>query len=199
MGNAHHPEDIEYVLSVDLDGPFKDCGSAELGLPGVKVVWNSLRHCCVDAYNIGAEVSTGLVMVMNSDDMFAFPGWDEELKKVIPDLTGEYVVEVLTGGPSDVHRYLTLQILTQARYKRYGYFMHSDYVSMMADVEFTEVARRDGVVIDARQLVFDHRHPTNGKSEWDDVYMHENRPECYHLGHQVLASRRARGFPQETV
>jgi radical SAM superfamily enzyme YgiQ (UPF0313 family) len=199
MSKANHPEDIEYVLSVDLDGPFNGSGSAELELARIKVVRNNRRRCCVDAYNAGAEASTGRVLVMSQDDLFAFPGWDDELRKVIPDLSGEHVVEVSTGGPSDTARYLTVQILTRARYKRFGYIMHPAYISMMSDVEFTEVARRDGVVIDARHLIFEHRHPTNGKAEWDEVYTHENRPENYQLGHQVLANRRARGFPQDTA
>ena len=62
------------------------------------------------------------------------------LLQVIPDLSGEYVVEASTGGPSDAHRYLTLQILTRARYKRFGYVLHPAYTSMMSDVEFGEVA-----------------------------------------------------------
>ena len=185
-------EDVEYVLCVDERWGFPK----DFQFPGVKVVWNDKRKCCVDGFNIAAAASTGHVLLLNSDDFFPQAHWDTEFKKVIPDLDNEYVIEVSTKGQADAKRIMTFQAMTRPRYQKFGYAFHSAYESMCCDIEYTELARADGVVIDARHIVIEHRHPTTGGLAWDDVYAYENRPEAYRVGHSVLADRRARGFPQ---
>ena len=49
---------------------------------------------------------------------------------------------------------MVLQIMSRAYYSQRGYAMYPEYESMYADNDFTEHARHDGVVIDARHLVF---------------------------------------------
>lgn len=193
MGNAVHPEQIEYLLCVDSGGPFENQYA-----PLLSTIWNHGHHCYVTAANAGAAASTGKILVMNSDDCFSFPGWDAALLSVIPDPEGEYVVEIsqLTEA-SDIRRIMTLQILTRKRYERFGYVFYPEYESIYADCEFTDVARRNGVVVDARHLVFEHRHPTTCKAAWDDVYWRENNPERVAQGAALYERRKALGFPQE--
>ncbi len=189
MCNARFPEGIEYLLCVDTDGPFKDSGSAELA--GVKVVWNNLRHCTADAYNAGAAESTGRILILNSDDMFAPPDWDESLVAVVPDLNAEFVLDV----PTSANGLLTLQIFSRARYEKLGYAFYPEYLSAYADNEFTEHAHRDAVVLNARHVLFRHEHPGMYGPGWDDVYEHENSAQAYELGRALLETRRAAGFP----
>lgn len=194
MRNAIHPEDVEYLLSVDEYGPFvADPGSLD-GFLG-RVVWNKGRHCSVDAFNAGAEVSRGSVMLLNSDDFLAPVSWDAELRKVLPDLGSEYVVEVSTGGPADQRRLMTFQIISSARYQKLGYAFYPEYLSTYVDDEFTEHARRDGIVIDARHLCFRHEHPEFYGQGWDETYEHTNSRQALELGRALLETRRAAGFP----
>ena len=65
---------------------------------------------------------------------------------------------------------------------------------MYADNDFTEHARHDGVVIDARHLVFEHRHPTVTGAKMDIQYMHENQLHSYQVGEKILKRRRKEGF-----
>jgi anaerobic magnesium-protoporphyrin IX monomethyl ester cyclase len=195
MVNAANPDDVEYILVADIGGPFSQDGHLVNMPANVRVVWNPRRKCCVDAFNVGAERSTGRVLIGNADDFFAFPGWDEQLLDAIKDMDEECVVEVSTGGIADAARVMTVPIMTRARYQRFGYIFHPAYTSMSCDIEYTEVARRDGIVVDARHLTFKHRHPTTGEAAWDEVYSHQNLPENYAIGDRVLADRRARGFP----
>jgi precorrin-6B methylase 2 len=73
------------------------------------------------------------------------------------------------------------------------------YESMCADNDFCEWARQDGVVINARHLMFPHRHPLYDDQggwrrpkdvDWDKAYQAQNRPEAYELGKTVWAWRR---------
>jgi hypothetical protein len=75
---------------------------------------------------------------------------------------------------------------------------------MFADNDFCESARQDGVVIDARHLMFPHRHPMfDGRGGWSedwqgraDVALRaQNRPEAYKIGKEIYARRKASGFP----
>lgn len=189
--NCDSWQDVEYVLCVDERWGFPK----DFHEPGITVVWNGKRKCCVDGFNIAAAASTGHVLLVNSDDFFPSEHWDTELKKVIPDLESEYVIEVSTHAGADQARIMTFQILTRARYERVGYLFYPGYESMCCDIEFTERARMDGVVIDARHIVIEHRHYTMGGLPRDAVYAHENRPEAYRLGWAVLEARRAQEFP----
>jgi hypothetical protein len=189
MDHADQPP--EYILSVH-----------ERDLPALKVsnevtlAVNRKRYCSVDNWNRAAEVSTGAIIILNADDFFPPPHWDSELSKVVSNLDREFVVHVSTGCPDPdwEDRLITLGILSRKLYDRWGHALYPEYESMDSDVDFTERAYLEGVVIEARHLLFEHRHYVFGKSECDDVYRWQNRPEAYALGHRVLDRRRRVGF-----
>ena len=120
-------------------------------------------------------------------------GWDQSLLEVVAGKTGEFVVHVSSGGPRD-NTLMAPQIMSRARYERLGYVFHPDYLSMYADDEFTEHAYSDGVVIEARHLLFPQSHPHHGTAEWDEVYTWENRPEAYEKGREVFERRKENGW-----
>jgi hypothetical protein len=133
-------------------------------------------------------------LIALADDFVPCPKWDIELLAVIPDADGQYVVDVSTGRADGL---LTLSILTRAYYLRYGRIFYSDYDergTMYNDDDFTAVARRDAVVIDARRLWFEHRHPSYGKGDWDDTYRRVNREEAYRHGAAVFKWRSEHDF-----
>jgi len=193
--NCDHWEDVEYVLCVDERWGFPK----DFYYPGIKIVWNTGRKCCVDGWNITGAASTGRVLLINSDDFFPQKHWDTEIRKALPDLENIHVLEVATKGAADQSRIMTFPIFTRGWYEKTGYVYNPAYESMLCDMEFTEHARALGVVVDARHIVIEHRHYTTGGLPLDAVYSHENRPEAYQLGWDVLLRRRARGFAQETV
>lgn len=157
------------------------------------------RKCSVDGWNTAVKLATGKVLLINSDDMFPCQDWDHKLLEVIPDLDGEYVVETSSNTPADTARTLVFQVLTRQRLEQVGYLFWHEYECMSCDSEFTEHARLDGVVIDARHIVIEHRHYTVKGLPHDGVYSYENRPEVYQLGFDVIARRRSRGFPKVVV
>jgi hypothetical protein len=75
-----------------------------------------------------------------------------------------------------------MAILTRARYIEQGYLFHPDFFSMYSDDWFSECAQRDGVVIDARDVIFEHLHPAFGKAEVDATYARSNMRCNYDQG-----------------
>jgi hypothetical protein len=191
-------EDLEYVLSYD-PRKFGAFLFPQSFLNGADVyqIPDDARLCSVDNWNHAVSKSTGKVIILNADDFFPPENWDEELLKEIPDLDAEFVVHVATGNPDQAweDRLIPLGILSRTTLKRWGYALHPGYESMYSDVEMTERAYKEGIVIEARRLTFEHRHFTFGKAIKDDVYAWQNRQQAYEEGLMLLDQRRAAGFP----
>lgn len=216
---AVHPEDVEYVLCVDERWGFKrQCLSAEFHAcemasrewwevrerDGLNVeVWNESRRCYVDSVNTAARASTGSILIVIADDQYPCEKWDAALSEAclkgsnVPAfLAPDYVVSVSTGT-TDEHkrRVMVMPILSRARYERLGYVFFPEYESMYADNDFAGHAEQDRCIVDARSLLFPHRHPLVDPSiSWDDAYAQQNRGPAYELGKALLDRRRSAKF-----
>jgi hypothetical protein len=225
MSKAVHPEQVEYVLCIDPRWGFSlDSKAYPQHGPhdNLMVVQNIGRRCYVDGVNIAAKASSGSILIVNADDQFACEGWDEELLKVVVPHLGTLpreqrwqglelpipiVIEVSTGTPDEhERRIMVMPILSRKRYQdQGGEVFYGQYESMCADNDFCEHAIQDGVVIDARHLLFPHRHPmidpvTGGwvamvdDREWDQAYQAQNQSKISESGMALLKRRRAAKF-----
>lgn len=187
MENADAKWDIEYVLCVDAGR------ESELPLlpEGVRLVVNHGRRCAVDGWNAAAAATTGKFIITVADDWFPPKNWDCLIRSLVPSFDGEHVLWVGSGGDHDI---MTFSMLTRTRYERYGYIFYPEYIGMCADNDFTDVAKRDRVVIDARFVEFPHMHPQYKRSQWDGIYEWQHRPEAWKVGKEVYARRQAQGF-----
>lgn len=151
---------------------------------------------------VGGRSAKGQIIIGSMDDLFAPNDWDVKLldalfdKQIERDRYAEAVVHVSSGSPND-ERIFIPAIFTKARFDRYGYCGHPAYESMFADNEFTDVARRDGVVIEAPEIKFEHRHPAFQTAKMDEVYSSENRREAYASGYRIYQARKACNFPPD--
>jgi hypothetical protein len=188
--NAAHPQAIEYNLCSDAG---QDVSAFRPHCGSFRHVFNHGRQCAVDGWNAAAAASTGRFLITVADDWFPPKYWDLEILKIIPDLEKEYAVWVATGGDSSI---MTFSLLTRKYYERYGYIFYPEYIGMKADDDFTAVALRDGVVIDARNRlpVFQHFHPEYQTAEWDEIYRRQHRSEAFRVGEAVFNRRSASGF-----
>lgn len=200
-----NPADVEYVLCIDPRWGFLLIPELyEVPLDNLLVVQNTGRRCYVDGVNIAAKASSGRILIVNADDQYPCEGWDSKISGFIraayPSIEAwavahESVIEVSTGTPDEHARgIMVMPILSRARYEKLGYVFYPAYESMFADNDFCEHARQDGIVIDARHLMFPHRHPINGQAETDAAYEAQNRPEAFRIGKRILDQRRASGF-----
>ena len=105
-----NPGDVEHILVTDE--PFRP---ESLPFADTKLVVNKGRRCAVDGWNTSAAHSTGKFLITVADDWFPCEHWDTELLKRIPDLDGEYVVEIDAGGDPGL---LTFSLLTRPYYNR---------------------------------------------------------------------------------
>jgi len=179
---------VEHILSVDTDDDvdgYRRVANAE----EVQLVVNANRSI-VDAVNAAARTSTGDVLIVVSDDFGCPDDWDRVLAEVIGDRR-DVAVLVHDGVAA---RILTLPILGRALYETLGYVYHPDYVSMFVDDDLTHTARAMGKLVDARHLLFPHRHYTAGKSALDATYARQNSNAAWWHGWRVIEKRRANGF-----
>ncbi len=192
LGETLNPENVEYVLVVDHRWGFTELPTLR---PQDKVLWNTGPKCLVGGANIACAASTGHVLIINSDDIFPQVEWDLELSDVIQCWHTDFVIETRSNTPADARRLMVCQILSRARYNRLGYGLFPGYDGMYADDDFSEHARQDGVVIDARHITIEHCHPAfDPNVKMDAVYAHENRAQAYEMGRALLERRRAERF-----
>lgn len=219
MSKCVDPSRVEYVLCIDERWGFSlNPDDYDTPLNNILLVQNTMRRCYVDGVNIAAKASTGSILIVNADDQFAADGWDESLlhfaqtsgssmwKRASEWLNFSFVIEVSTGTPNEHERgIMVMPILSRARYEQQGWVLFVGYESMFADNDFCEAAKQDGVVIDARHLMFPHRHVMfDGKGGWkqgltqddlDAAYKVQNRGEAFQIGAKTLENRRLSGFP----
>jgi hypothetical protein len=238
MSKAVHPEDVEYVLVIDPRWGFSmdpqvyaaNIDGKATNAPGLfRVAVNDKRRCYVHGVNIAAKASSGSILIVNADDQFPCPQWDERLIGHMESLVGNdygkdparwpdgvfsrdrslwpssFVIEVSTGTPDEHDRgVMVMPILSRKRYEDQGseVFYH-EYESMFADNDFCEHARQDGVVIDARHLMFPHKHPMFDEQGWkagdwekilDAQYKAQNSGPAVEIGRRVIERRRAAKF-----
>lgn len=175
LEKAANPDAIEHIFAIDED----DAESIQY-----LTLW---RHRIVQgdggpvrAWNYAAEASHGEILIQLSDDWEPLMHWDKIILERIGDTSKPAVLQVSDGHRED--GLMCMAILTRARYLDQGYLFHPDFFSMYSDNWFSECAHRDGVVIDARDVVFEHLHPAFGKAEMDAVYARSNATDKYNEG-----------------
>jgi hypothetical protein len=204
LERCDNPERVEYVLCVDFGrewdfreaAPWKSWGWGQF-------VVNRGRRCAVDAWNTAAAASTGQIIITVSDDYVPPEHWDRGIVGVLNaapwgplpgwDFNPEFVLDV--DNQDNSAPLLPFSFISRAYYERLGYLFWPEYYGLGADNDFTEVARRDGVVIDARHLKFEHIHPDRGGRVPDSTDAWQHRPEAIEAQNRVFERRKAEGFP----
>jgi len=129
-----------------------------------------------------------------SDDFGCPPGWDESLAALFAD---RYDIAVLVDDALDA-RIMTLPILGRDLFNRLGFVYHPSYQGLFADDDLTETARALGVLVDARHLVFPHRHFTTGQASIDGTYLRHNHRRGWWSGWRTFEKRKLEGFDVST-
>lgn len=172
---ADNPAAVEHIFGIDSDD------NASLTSINTARVISEAGKGCVAAWNLCAKASTGEILVQLSDDWEPVQGWDTILINEFQHATGEQVLAISDGARTD--DLLCMAILNRARYEKQGFLFHPDFFSVYSDNYFTWCAQRDGVIKDAKHIVFEHKHPVFNKAEWDKTYLDSNSQQNYFKGH----------------
>jgi hypothetical protein len=191
-------KNLEWVIAVDDDACFQAAETVRKYFttpPTIQVVRNDGPKNCVAGWNLAASKTTSKVIIAVSDDFLPPNAWNEHLLgPLLPDNwpDGEYVIHVNDGY---IKNLCTLAIITRKRYEKFGYLFYPEFYSLFSDTELTEVAYRDGVVIEAMHLLFEHLHPDCNKRPRDQVDLTHASKERWNHGEMLFNFRKARGFP----
>lgn len=194
---------IEYVLATNSDDPtagdaatMVDCAFAKHLLDVVHVRGDF--HGSAPAWDAAAKASTGQILVQVSDDVEPPPFWDQKIVDALAGPTAQdfpLFLAVSDGFRKD--RLCTTAIMNRARYEQCGEFLHAGYRSVFSDDEVTcrayaDQAKGKCLVVEARQLVFKHRHHYHDKTvPMDSTYERGNSAEAYRVGHELFSKRNA--------
>jgi hypothetical protein len=86
-----------------------------------------------------------------------------------------------------------VSIMDKIYFDRFGYIYHPSYISLWADEEATEVARRLGRHKWLDHEIYSHDHPQAGKSQMDQQY--RKTESYYSIDQKTFNKRMSRGFP----
>lgn len=183
---------IEVVIAVDGNNP--ECQLAATAIADAKVMvqptepFNSTR-----GWNLAAANTTGKVIICIADDFKPCQDWDCKLF----ELRTGWADEDWTAHCEDgyVHNLMVLAILTRTRYERFGYVFYPGYPSLFSDTEFTEVAYKEGRVLNAKHILMEHLHPDCGKRTRDESDNIHASSERWKLGEMLFNYRKHQGFP----
>lgn len=199
-----HPEAVEYVVSVHhsrIAEFYQQFWANTLGRTSEWGKFTVVRNTGADSnasqVNLVNAASTGQVIVGVMDDLFPCPHWDTQVLEAIGDPEAECLLHVSSGSTRDQEPLINAGAITRAYYERLGgTVIHPSYDGMYGESELTYFAyQRDKVVKQRFDILFEHRHPSFGKGEWDDIYRRHNRPEAYQQGRENFERRKAAGFP----
>lgn len=191
--SADKPHDVEIVIAVDGSNP--EAMAAAKTVPFANLVIQSQPPFnCVRGWNAGAAATTGKVIINIADDFVPPKHWDTLLVGLSPAgwTDGEYVVHVASGYVEDI---MVLSIATRKRYEKFGYMLYPGYESMFSDTEFTTVAYRDGVVLNAKHILFEHMHCDCGKRPKDQHDVVHGSKDRWTRGEMLFNYRKGINFP----
>lgn len=164
------------------------------------------------AWDAAAKASSGLVLIQAQDDVEPPEGWDNSIWNALERAPGTAFLQFAEGPPvpysvepafiavSDGFRKDKLcctAIMNRARYEQCGEFLHPGYISVFSDDDVAIRAYADAAagkcsLIEARDLVFLHRHHYHDKSvPMDATYERENSSKAYAHGQALFMKRNA--------
>ena len=182
--SAANPERVEHVLAVDCDDEESIQGLADLKPHVVPEKGGG----CVAAWNLAAAHATGKVLLQLSDDWIPLPRWDEIIFSRLGNVNRPRVLRISDGHRTD--DLFCMAIITRARMKQQGWFLPPAYTGVYSDDEFSFRAFEDGVIVDARDVVFTHAHPNYDASvPMDETYRRQNENAKYAEAKKIFLER----------
>lgn len=197
--NALYPQDIEYIFCASKNDPtfielVHNLKNAQMTSKMRLRILECDKVGSAPAWNFGAQHARGDLLVQGQDDVEPPLHWDMRLFEKLMNHEFESVFIAVSDGYRKDQLCCTA-IMNRARMQQEGHFLFPGYQSVYSDDEVTYRAIRDSraglcTLIDAREIVFIHRHHYHDASvPMDATYEHENSAEAYRIGGALFAQR----------
>ena len=187
MQTCSGDHEIEWILSLSqADASVEQYYHSFIGTDAVPIVAPTKN--VVQAANEGAKVCAGQIIIVVSDDMFSPEMWDSRILHKFEMIEGPGCLQIDDGITT---KKMTLPIMNREAYAKLGYVYHPEYISLYADDDLRATALANGFYYNGTDIIFDHRHFSVGKSNFDKTYSMENSPKAWKKG-QILYYERAK-------
>lgn len=133
MEKAANPQDIEYIMSVDITDPDLAHYYGKFETDQILV---SDNKSAIDAINIAAKKATGNLFIVVSDDFTCPMHWDAKLLEALEGKE-DYIVKTDDGLQPWM---ITLPIMDRKYYGRFGYIYYPGFEHMFCDSDMTTLA-----------------------------------------------------------
>lgn len=188
VGNATYPEAVDYVFAMDADDE-------------ASILWTRGHRRAIDAadvhattvrnWNAAAQIAIGDLLVVVADDLFPPKHWDRHLWKLVHGLDPSrhpFAIKVADSlDPQDT--LMRHPVISRALYEKNGLF-DSRFRGVYCDSDITLTCFWNYSIIDGRDLVLEHRHPTVDPSiTQSESHAKQNHPMEYLHGTSVLAGK----------
>lgn len=201
-GKANNPKEIEYIMTLDDDDPALPAYREELDKIDQSKIGKFVFHVgdtrtCVAALHKASLLmseETELIMGM-TDDVWSMQNWDTLLFDILKPYDN-FKDPKFIGVNDGIHGFgaFLYLIVNRAWYNRVGYVICPEYTGCHADDDMREMAKKLNSIIEAPQILFEHRHPCVGKGVWDATYARHNNPASVAQNHEIYKKRAAKGF-----
>ena len=199
---ASYPDLLEYVFALNSDDPtaHEVVNSAVVQrYRGRNIhIIQDLFSGSAPAWDAAAKKSHSPLLIQGQDDIEPPDKWDVSLMEKLMARGANWPGHSIVVAVSDGYRtdgLICTAIMTRERMKQEGHFICPAYLSVFSDDDVTYRAikhSREGTceLIDARDLVFRHRHHYHDKTvPFDETYAKENSNEAYAQGAKVFFAR----------
>ena len=201
MEAADKPKEVEYIISLDDNDPsieeYQALFSGDTKFGRVVVDVGDSRNSNM-AVNRAATIlsATSELIVVVAEDMATIPQWDRELLALLEGVDN-FTEPKFIGVSDGLQRYgvpFVYLMVNRAWHNRLGYMIYPEYDGVYGDTDMGEVARILDCIIEAPQLLFQHRHYSLGMTPFDETYAKMNDPESYKRNWPIYEGRVARNF-----
>ena len=137
--------------------------------------------------NKAATFAKGDCIIVATDDTIPEKNWDEKVLKAA-DWSKEIVLNTRDGTElADQRLYMVKTvILSKKRYQKLGYVLHPEFAHVYCDNFHSWISHRDNVVIQRKDIFFEHLHPSIGKSKIDKFYLEASTKKEYDKGENIF-------------
>jgi len=198
LNYARNPEKIEYITYFDSFDQ-KELRKKILKKENIIEVYSPYSFGIVKKCNAAAKLASAKCIVVATDDTIPEIDWDEKLIESA-DWNTEVVLNTMDGTEEfDKRTYMVKTvILSKKRYKKLGYVLHPNFKHVYCDNFHTWISHKDDVVIQRKDIMFEHLHPSIGKSEPDEFYIKAATQEEYERGSNIFHSLVKKNFNKES-